>query len=704
MIGAASMYARGEEHIPDPTVPGDLPRGTGAGIVVGVFDTGAAVHHPDLDYVYDYSVGSLSVHPGGPDPHGHGTHVAGIIAARRDGVVMHGVAPDARIASYRVFGATRGGKFAAELPGGDRRMAQAVDRLLDPDDDLPDVYVVNHSYGPNAWSEHAYRPGFAADYRARFGQWLEAFRRHVAAGGVHVWAAGNSRGDYPAPFEVHEHAGLPYAFEDLKKGWLAVVAVGLDGEAPERARYSGRCGRAAEWCLAAPGGTYLDVYSTWPYGGYRYLHGTSMAAPVVTGAVAALKSLFPTLSYQEIRDRILYTADDSGWYANQAVYGQGLLDLDEASRPQDGTSLALADSDHGPVISTDGASVHLPPGALGFSVEDHNVLVLDNYQRASFHIPLEQFLAPSAGYLTLRDLSLEPVTRLESESAGSTTLAISGSDFQVSGSSRGTRSFAAGSGAAVMDGFARFAGVSTPHADYAMSQAALGFTLGRQSPYGPVYLAAASDLGSDFDPSHVPASGVAGWAPRSLVSASLIPDAFPDVSVGLSYASGLRRPSAWEGGGAYSLSGDSLALGLARSFDPAPAVSLDVTGRLSALRPDPQTSMVSMDNALVAGVGFDATVGLTDHLTVGARVSMERPLSDGEARARLPMIIDPDGGTIAAGHLFVEHGGLLSLDRAGIDIQYSPSPHAQYGAGVLVVQDGFREIATVAGVRAAFQF
>ena len=65
----------------------------------------------------------------------------------------------------------------------------------------------------------------------------------------------------------------------------------------------------------------------------NYGNGLVAGAPHVSGALAVLKSLFPNLDYRQVRDRILATADETGIYADEAIYGQGRLDLDAATRP-----------------------------------------------------------------------------------------------------------------------------------------------------------------------------------------------------------------------------------------------------------------------------------------------------------------------------------------------------------------------------------
>ena len=87
LIKASSMYARG---------------GTGKGVTVGLLDGGATPGHPDLagKYVVVDSFEGVDPMDTNPDIHGHGTHVAGVIAARKDGSGMHGVAYEARLAAY----------------------------------------------------------------------------------------------------------------------------------------------------------------------------------------------------------------------------------------------------------------------------------------------------------------------------------------------------------------------------------------------------------------------------------------------------------------------------------------------------------------------------------------------------------------------------------------------------------------------------
>ncbi len=179
----------------------------------------------------------------------------------------------------------------------------------------------NNSWGVSETTNTFSRTNFIAAYPAL----LSAFRNGVLYQRVYVWAAGNEGGNNAQLF-----AALPVHFPELASNWLAVANVSrATGELHSS---SSACGNAAAWCLAAPG---TAIQSTWIGGTdeYQVLTGTSMAAPAVTGALALVSESFPTLSSSQVVQRLLITAERSGVYANSNLYGQGLLDVERATRP-----------------------------------------------------------------------------------------------------------------------------------------------------------------------------------------------------------------------------------------------------------------------------------------------------------------------------------------------------------------------------------
>jgi len=285
-------------------------RTTGAGVRIGIVDTGVDLEHEDLA---GKVVDSIScVGSGGDqakckgsaqDDQGHGTHVSGIAAAYKDnGKGIAGVAPDARLVVAKVLGSQGTGQ-GADVIGG---IKWVVDH---------GAKVVNLSLGDPAQvlnvlvSENELKEG--VDYA-----W--------GHGAVPVIAAGNSN-----------TGGL--GLEGANYGDLNAVIVGATGPDNQPASYSTSTG-SAKWAVAAPGGAADqkkadDIYSTFWISGqknaYTYLAGTSMAAPHVSGAIALL--LAEGLSQQAAVQRLLDTADKGvGCEANSQTC-RGLINLDRAT-------------------------------------------------------------------------------------------------------------------------------------------------------------------------------------------------------------------------------------------------------------------------------------------------------------------------------------------------------------------------------------
>ena len=670
LIKASSMYARG---------------GTGEGVTVGLLDTGATPDHPELAGKYTVVDGFEGLDPidSNPEFGGHGTYVAGIMAARKDDSGMHGVAHEAELASYSL-------EFDENDDVVDFELGKATDELREFG-----VRIVNNSWGKvDVHNDHisiTIKEVTRQEMDDYFPYGLPAYRRYVEAGGVQVWAAGNS-----ALPEVSFHAGLPLLVRELERGWLAVVSVDQDGEL---AYYSQQCGIAAPWCIAAPGGDARDgdgIYSAVP-DGYRHAHGTSVAAPQVSGALAALKSMFPNLGFQAVRDRILFTADGSGIHADSSVYGQGLLDLDAASRPVGGTLFALGGRDDGPVVTTQGARLSLPAGAVSSYLAGEEILVLDGYQRAPFLVPLSHYAGAGGGHLSMRDLELIAPRRTLAEEDEAPALAVTGEEFEVHGTPHGTWILGVGHGAGLTEGFASLAGSPLPHGKFHMSSNALGMAVGLATEAGEFHASAVTNPeeagGSGF--------GVMGWSPRSVLTASLV-GAQASYALGTSFASGLKRPFGLEGTGAFELSGDSVGLGVYRNLFAGEAVRIGMKNRLTHLAAN-EGALVALDDALLATAELDLSIRLTRRAALNARLSLERPIESGEVRIRTARSVGEDG-RIDHDDIVIDQGELLAFERAGVSMSYRGGSDSVYGAGVMVARDGFRGTRAIAGVRAELRF
>ena len=214
-------------------------RTTGKGVKVAVIDTGVDSSHPDLAANYAGGYNAIDPESSPMDGHGHGTHVAGSIAAVYNEAGVVGVAPGARIYGVKVLDEDGGGSYETIIAG----IAWAAQNRMQ---------VVNMSLGG---------PSSAA---------LEkAVKRAAAAGVVIVAAAGN---DPEAPVSA------PASYRE-------VIAVSASTSQDGLASFSTI---GPEIAFIAPG---HEIISTWPGSKYAKLSGTSMSSPHVAGLAALVTGL-----------------------------------------------------------------------------------------------------------------------------------------------------------------------------------------------------------------------------------------------------------------------------------------------------------------------------------------------------------------------------------------------------------------------------
>jgi len=297
---------------------------TGAGIRVGVIDSGVNREHPALrgrvmaNLVYiSASDNDLTV----DDVIGHGTAVAQTIAGSAFGQWPGGIAPGAEIVSARIIrdtppeddGSGRGNEISGALG-----MAPIHRDLIQRG-----IRIMNNSWGGLYWTNPNATNPIADEYRDFV---------HNRDGLV-VFSAGNSGFADPSdtaalPSQPGPNGTFPAA--DLERGWLTVAA--LDGNNPTQlAGYSNACGIAMYYCLAAPGSVVVtgtdDAPDAPEY--YRW-SGTSFAAPIVSGAAALVWEAFPYFDNDLVRQTLLGTATDLGDPGVDAVFGYGAINIERA--------------------------------------------------------------------------------------------------------------------------------------------------------------------------------------------------------------------------------------------------------------------------------------------------------------------------------------------------------------------------------------
>lgn len=295
---------------------------TGRGVVIAVVDTGVDGRHREfLGNVtdgYDFIKGQGTKPGESVDTAGHGSHVAGIIAARRDGHGIHGLAFGATLLPLRL---DMDGDMYDDF---ERNIAPAWAYLAEQD--VPGVLVVNNSLGVG----ERHRPSVNRQYiEENWPNTAANLRKLAASGALLVFATGND-----GSWEPDVLANLPYYYvlddAELEDRWLAVTAVDINGEPTS---YANWCGQARWWCLAAPGGDTDGaggVYSVEAGGEYVRMDGTSMAAPHVSAAAALVLEAFPFFDAYQVQQTLLTTATDIGDAGVDHQFGWGLLNVAKA--------------------------------------------------------------------------------------------------------------------------------------------------------------------------------------------------------------------------------------------------------------------------------------------------------------------------------------------------------------------------------------
>ena len=315
LIGAPSMWAMTDGY-GQPV--------TGQGMRVAILDTGVDYTHPDLGggigptykVITGYDLVNNDYDP--MDDNGHGTHVAGIVAA--SGVVT-GVAPGANLLAYKVLG-TSGSGWNSDI-------IAALERAADPDGDPATddaVHVINMSLGGLGNPDDPLS---------------QAVDNAVDQDIVVVVAAGNRGPGY----QTLESPGIA----------RKALTVAASDKSDQIASFSSRGPVPGFFDLLKPDITApgVSISSTVPTSGqlgspdrYRSLSGTSMATPHIAGAAALIKQLHLDWTPQMIKANLMNTAKDLG----KGVFEQGAGRVD--------------------VYAAASASATIMPGSLGLGADD----------------------------------------------------------------------------------------------------------------------------------------------------------------------------------------------------------------------------------------------------------------------------------------------------------------------------------------------
>lgn len=231
--------------------PQAWPHTTGRNIKIGVIDTGINFNHPALQGSIIPGINLVNRKELPYDDNGHGTHIAGIIAASNPSLGMIGVAPHALIAPIKAFD-NQGSAYVSDI-------VKAIDWCVQNK-----MHIINMSFGMRTKS------------KAMYNAVLRAYNKGI----IIIASSGNDRRfksiDYPAKYPL-------------------TISVGATTSSRKIAPFSNR-------------GSFIDIYapgeqivSSWSGNEYHEMSGTSMATSHVSGAVALLLEKYPECAPADIK-------------------------------------------------------------------------------------------------------------------------------------------------------------------------------------------------------------------------------------------------------------------------------------------------------------------------------------------------------------------------------------------------------------------
>lgn len=267
-------------------IPAAWTYSTGEGAKVGILDSGIDLKHPDLQgaiAAYKDFTGRNDI----TDYVGHGTHVAGIVGARKNGIGIIGVAPSCQLYIGKVLDNTGSGSFDNIIDGINWCIEQKV-------------HIISMSLGGNC----PYEPLRLAINRA-----LDYNITIIAAAGNNgsVLHGTSFTTSWPANYDN-------------------VIAVGSINRDLKRSQFSSIGARVD---IMAPG---EEIYSTYPPQRWAILSGTSMATPFVSGVAALIMSKHlknqgstPITNWADMKQHLLHFATDLETAGRDNFTGFGLI-------------------------------------------------------------------------------------------------------------------------------------------------------------------------------------------------------------------------------------------------------------------------------------------------------------------------------------------------------------------------------------------
>lgn len=394
-VKASSAYARGY---------------TGKGSTIAILDTGISTTGVEFGngkivLSQDFS-GSGSI----TDNVGHGTHVAGIAAASRNGVGMMGIAFDANLMIAKVSNSNMltMDPVIAGLNWAATNGAQVAN--LSANIGLSPTSIGAKMIASGVYSTNFTNKGGApANIGLNVSQWGAAMKNDI----VLVVAAGNDSTAYAGG--ITQMATAVDNKNNLVLGGRMLVVGSWDPYKNSMASFSNQAGslctvmvgtvcqdkyKISDFYILAPG---TSITSTYPVGmiksGYATMSGTSMSAPTVAGAVAIIHQEWPQMTGANIAKLLLVTANKNLPGYNSSVMGQGLLDMDRATQPVGALGIPVTGRGSVPV-----STLLTTSGSAG-TAKIASIMAMDDFQR-DYYIPTKALTGTTTSEFNIKQLAV----------------------------------------------------------------------------------------------------------------------------------------------------------------------------------------------------------------------------------------------------------------------------------------------------------
>lgn len=343
-----SEYQRSNSPVAANAINAYNAGATGANSKIAIIDSGLSDPLGEFSGRIDAASRGFGGNTTFADADGHGTSVAAVAAAARNGSGIEGIAYGATVLALRTdtvgtCGSTDGCSFNTGT------LATAVDYAV-----ANGATVINFSLGGDSAAPAALRA---------------AISRATAAGVIVVMSAGNAGSADPELF-------AQVAGDNTISHGLMVIAGAHDANFASTS-FSNKAGIDASVYLAALGN---QVRAFDNQGQAALFSGTSYAAPAIAAAVAILRSAFPNLTPTQTIDLLYRSATDAGAAGTDVIYGRGILNLTKAFQPAGTSSLAGSTI---PISLTSNATLGAAMGDATLTTSSlGKAIFLDGYGRA----------------------------------------------------------------------------------------------------------------------------------------------------------------------------------------------------------------------------------------------------------------------------------------------------------------------------------